>query len=45
MNPQHTLARLAQVDKKIRQTEDELRDLKRMRIKLKEGSVKPRKKT
>lgn len=45
MNPQHTLARLAQVDKKIKQAEDELRDLKRMRVKLNGESVKPPRKT
>jgi len=45
MNPQHTLSRLAQVDKKIKQTEEELRELKRMRVKLKEESSKPIKRT
>lgn len=45
MNPQHTLARIAQVAKKIRQMEEELRDLKKVRLKLKGEIVKPRKKT
>jgi len=45
MNPVYTRARLAQVDKKIHQMEEELRDLKKERIKIKEGIVKARKET
>jgi len=43
MNPPYTKARLAQVTRKIEQIEEELRDLKRMRVKLKGESAKPAK--
>jgi len=45
MNPPYTRSRLAQVDRKIQQMEDELRDLKKERIRIKEESAKARKTT
>ncbi len=44
MNPKYTQQRLTQLDRKIKQEEDELRDLKKERVRLKEESVKPKKK-
>lgn len=45
MNPAYTKQRLTQLDRKIKQMEDELRDLKKERIRFKEESTKSRKKT
>jgi len=45
MNPAYTKARLTQIDRKIHQTEEDLRELKKERIKIKEGIVKARKET
>jgi len=45
MNQPYTRARLAQVDRKIHQMEEELRDLKNERVRLKEESSKARKTT
>lgn len=45
MNPAYTLSRIAQIDKKIKQMEDEIRDLKKDRVRLKNESAKSGKKT
>ena len=45
MNPAYTKARLIQIDRKIHQMEAELRELKKERIKIKEGIAKALKKT
>jgi hypothetical protein len=45
MNPAYTPSRIAQIDKKIKQMEDEIRDLKKDRVRLKNESAKSGKKT